>query len=625
MGTELIENEQLLSKLTDLTELYELLNRLEIKYIFSYDDEWNIEGLQEKEEERKRELLELDYLEFVQQFEIEVLDNEHRYISNEGLNIVKEINESEAFELTRLKQLMLSSIERQRSDLPLKVLKELLDSIKVKGDIEVNTISDRFKIEDVQDINGRILFLLDMNMGELADKDVVISTILDIKKSRINKNDIAIVYSHEKLEMYEKHDNKVKYVEKYLKENNPDIGKLVDTEMYTHLLPFQLWAISKGHAHDKIIPLLVSTLEKATFGYSLHDYLETKRYIIDQATRDLIKLSEETYEVLYNDSFIEGEVFFDILERTHQSIINKVEYETFKENPSVLENLLIVTNNKSKKIKSEITSGIKKFRLKNAEKKITPEIFKGIAEYGLINYNINFSYNDITTGDLFMLKTFNPESEKYAILVTPDCDLPIRPKKNEVTDCSRNAKIATLLLCDSIEFGDDAKFKTILEKGDGLWPIKHNNKYLLLIPDTKNELFITDSRILDLCSLNRDGYANLSVDREVVRNFKSFYFNDYYERNLSLWLKETLDINSYIPSHVNLDVKLSDSSQVEDDKKVDLLKLIAGLKYSLNFDLSNNKFDMQRVGRLETRRTLQLIQTKINHMSRIGLNSIPGA
>ncbi|MGG1672478.1 hypothetical protein ACIFOE_17875 [Paenibacillus sp. NRS-1783] len=610
-----------------LNELDILLKSLDVKYIFSYDDEWDNEKLEEEAEENKKKLIALNYSEFSSKFAIKILDPEETYLLNEDLSTVDEILNSTAKEIERLKKMFLKAINKERESNPLIMLKSVLDKVESSKQVSVKTFANRFDLTNVKDVDGRILFLLDMNMGESdQEKDVVIKTIIDINKSRPNSHDIAVVYSHEKLEMYKKHDTKVSYVESYLEQNNLSLHP--DNEASKYLIPFQLWAISKGEADGELIKTITSTLEKAAFGYSLHDYLEKKHEITQKATLNLIKLPEETFEVLYGDSFVEGEIFLDVLERTHQSVLNKVEFEAVRSNPQIYENLLSVSKMKNEKISTEIKAqGIKKYRNNIAKKKTDPSIFEGLPEYGLINYTINATYTDIMTGDVFVFDTYESSDKKYGILVTTDCDLPIRPKGNEIKECGRNSKLVTLLLCDCLVFSTtDGKAKEKIEDGEGLWPVILNGEHCLLIPDTKNTLLTIDSMILDLCSLNSEGWAELPVDIAAIESFKTYYFNEYYKNNLSNWIENVDKLTTYIPDNITLpDVAAASSGEKLDDHTQRLVNIMAGLKYTVRLSLENRKFEIKRVGRLETRRTLQLIQTKVNHMSRIGLTSIPGA
>ncbi|MGG1638878.1 hypothetical protein [Paenibacillus sp. NRS-1760] len=627
MAAESILTEEIKDSGLVMSELDVLLKSLDIKYIFSYDDEWDIEKLKAEEEDKKKELLALTYQEFAKKFVIKVFDKEETYLLNEDLSTVEDIINSDDKDIQRLKLMYIKAINKERASNPLIMLKEVLDKVESSNQVSVKTFANRFDISNVEGVEGRILFLLDMNMGESAEEnDVVIKTILDINTSRPNNHDIAVVYSHEKLEMYKRHNDKVNYVESYLEQNKKTLNIVDETNKY--LIPFQLWAISKGDANGELLEIIISTLEKAAFGYSLHDYLDKKNKITQKSTLNLIKLPEETFEILYNDSFIEGEIFLDVLERTHKSIMSKVEHETICENPEIYENLLTVSKTKNKKISKDIKlRGINNYRVDNAKKKTDPEIFKGVAEYGLLNYTVNPSYNDIMTGDVFVFNTYDSENKKYGILVTTDCDLPVRPQGNEIKECSRNAKFVTLLLCDCIEFSTtDIKVKKKIEDGEGLWPIIDEDKYCVLIPDTKNTLLTIDSMILDLCSLDNKGWANLFSNIETSTTYKTHYFNEYYKNNLMNWLESVDKITTYIPGDLTLhEAAVAVSGEILDDYTKKLIGIMAGLKYTIKLNLDDKKFEMKRIGRLETRRTLQLIQTKVNQMSRIGLTSIPGA
>lgn len=616
-------------KLESTTELGSLLESLNIKYIFSYDDEWDMDRLQSEVDGKRKELLETDYVSFSKTFAIRILEQEETYILNEALSTVKEIIDSESDDLKRLRILFSKTLDKNRVSNPLLALKEVLDKLETCHGVSIKINPCRFNIKDVEGIEGRILFLLDMNMGEsIEENDVVIKTILEINRSRPDNHDIAVVYSHEQLDMYKRHNDKIHYVQSYL-EQNKQIEN-VENEALKYLIPFQLWAISKADTDGKLMDILKSTLEKAAFGYSLHDYLEMKMQITQKATINLIKLSEETFDGLYKDSFIEGEIFLDILDRTHQTVMSKVEYETIKANPGLYDNILTVSKLKNQNILKDIQSqGVRKYRSDNDKKKTDPSMFKDISEYGLLDYTVNSTYSDIMTGDIFEFITHESVRKQYGILVTTDCDLPLRPRGNEIMDLTRNAQLSTLLLCDHFQFSEDdegVKKKIIDPKVEGIWPVLNDGQYQLLIPDTKTALMNINSMILDLCSINNDGWAKLRTNLDPISIYKTHYFNEYYKTEMSKWV-ETIDkISSYIPAGSGIYEAAATAASREDDTNISqLISIMAGLKYTIKLDLDNEKFILKRIGRLETRRTLQIIQTKVNYMSRIGLTSIPGA
>jgi hypothetical protein len=610
-----------------IPELIYLFNALEIKHLISYDDQWSILDKPQTEEFDESKL-QMDISSFFVLYGETVDEEILTLLSNEGIDNIKELLESEAPELGDLIKKCEERLYLSRDDKSLQNLNNLLKQIQSEG-ITVSKFEKVFDEKDVSSIQGRILFLVDMNMEELGEgQDVVIETILNIKKVRPKDHDIVIVYSHENLVGYVDHNSKLSYVDEFFSKEGKESLLISETKKY--LIPYQLWAISKKTEEEELLTNLKNTLEQSVFGHSLHDFLEDKVDQIEKSMIDLVKLPEEIYNHLYRDSFVEGEIFLDILNRTHESVLNKVEWENVIDSnyKKLANSILRVASEKNKAIFEEIkTNGIKKYRKETKANKLESGIYKGLSEHGLVDYKINHLYKDIMTGDIFKIyiEKDNQCESVFGILIDPDCDLLIR-FGNSHEQISRNINKATLLICRGESIKDSLK---AIKDGEGIWPIVDGGNYISLFPDSKSELMGIDCRILDLCSLNDEGWASLTPNYEEIKDYKTYFFNHFFDSNIKKWINEVQDITTYFSSDLKLAEAATAYSKEVEDQPIDILSelknILVKYKYSIMLDQSNNKFVIKRIGRLDIRRTLQLVQLKLFHNSRIGLETNPWA
>lgn len=632
-GTETIE-------LTEMqNELILLINKLGITHIYSHDDQWN-DYKSGDLKVNETELLDIDLFDFFERYSITLTDEFKRIISNKGYTTLEELVDSDIKSLDKLINECLGYLELKRENRVLQSLDDLFQILH-KFDINIVTSSEKFNKDDVPSVDGKILFLLDMNMEDTSgEKDVIIESIFDIKKSRPDMYDIAIVYSYENLAFYDDQEQKAKYVESYLTEKKIPIKFDLETEKYLFL--HQLWSLSKTTRIDELSANLVTTLIRAAFGHSLHDYLEFKTKSARNVMLDLIKIKESTFEFLYHDSFVEGELFIEILERTKKSILNKVEINELQspEYNLSIDNLFAVSTLKNKRILDEIkATGLKAFSKSNLEKKSNSGIYKGISEYGLVDYSVNKTYKDIMTGDIFKIIMHENNKTKYGVLISTDCDLLVRFVGNSLSDIKRNVDVVSLLLYDGYNI-DSTDAKKIIKEKDGLWPIKDGDNYVVLDTKTKPILLNVDVRVLDLCSLNHQGWA-LIKPKEDFLYYKSHFFKHYFNKDISKWLLKILDINEYLPSDFNYDEMVAatkddydvTSKEKEAELKIytenkvrnlnQLIDVFIGLKYFILHNRQQERLEILRIGRLETKRTLQLIQNNYNLISRIGVSTNP--
>ncbi|MCM3715866.1 hypothetical protein M3202_17560 [Alkalihalobacillus oceani] len=603
----------------NISKLKGWLENLKISHIISYDDEWEkIDGSSYKESIKIH--LEKELVDFLEDFVIQCSTEETDALEDEEVETVEDLlNIKAGSKLINLQERVLETFSLDRKIMPLEVLKVMLEKICEDSSVVFQTVSN-LKLEEVAQKEGRILFLLDMNMEETGlSKDVIIDTITSIKQYRKNNFDLAIVYSHENLDSYKHHQSKVTYIEEYMRKN-PSVIK-GDTEFsksqFKYLFAYQLWGINKTNQKEELVDSFLQTIEKAAFGYSLHDYLDSRVSLTQQATSELINMPEERFELLLQDSFIEGERFVDILNRTHNSLLKKMEYQRLNSDSNylnIIKNIISVARTRDELLIDKIgQQQVIKYSKNEIAKKIESGSFKDFSEFNILDYGINSIYENISTGDLFQITLHGEQVPKYAVLISASCDLPLRFPKFVTDSVNRNENSVVLCLYDNIEVERVVHDLKDPKKSEELiWPIKVDENYYVLKPC--KQIITLEDKLLDLCSLNLKGIAHLNKNLiKFSRPYKSYHFQKYLEETLEPWIDSIKNIHYYIEN----------ATKLGDLKESELLPTLAGLKYNVKMNFEKDEFDLVRIGRLDKELTLKIIQGNISNLSRIGLEKVP--
>ncbi|MCY9661292.1 hypothetical protein P5G65_01425 [Paenibacillus chondroitinus] len=625
LTNEVVESEEAVEIETDVIfeQITNLIKELGVTHIFSYDDEWDMVS----KEGEINVALEMGVEKFFEEFAFDIEESILTFLFDEGVNSVQEFLDFESPRIKIIKSDVIKFLNKQRNKKVLKTLDTFLQQLNEHG-IIVEKFSNAIFTTTIEDVQGRILFLLDMNMEEsdTPKQDVVVESLLKINESRKNKLDLALVYSHENLSVYNDHSTKRTYLETAFKENEA-LPEIPTEQLY--LLAYQLWAVQKTPQIEELTGTFVQALEKAAFGHSLHDYLQLKISNINDAMFELIKFPEDKFDLLYRDSFVEGQLFHHTLDKTHKSLLNKVEYEKLRgdiDYRRVVSNVLRVARASNPRLLEDMSKEreIKDYRKKLIQKKISEKLYQNVSEFGLVDYSVNYTHQDIMTGDIFSLNLFEQgggeEVRKYGILITAICDLPLRFSEKISDGISRNENWVTLYLFDA------KPVNLVVEKlkgdfaGKYIWPIMDTGQadtYYALIP-TKSAINI-DASLLDLCTLNQNGHASIATIPEgsPVFDFKTYHFKEYYETHLKSWSQSIINIENYFSLGANPALRGTE------DTILQYIPVLAGLKYSVKLDVEGQKFCAQRIGRLENSRVQKIIQGNASSISRIGTDINP--
>lgn len=631
LAQKAIEN----NKLKYSPELIDLCQKLKdygVSKIISYDDEWDdIEN--EMKVIKMEDWLDKDIYEFKNIF---IEPNE---MSTEEFNTlvdiidfnlktpkIKEIMGSELPDLKALQSLLEKKFNNNENTIAmLKKLKELLSEIEEITDIKCECKSRSFFKEDICNCDKKILFIIDKDMSKnKGPSDSIKQVIPDINIARPNKMDLMLVYTNDNINNLINHEDKIQY---FLSEKENIVPAINEEDAY--LLAYQLWPFKKTNDKSVLERNLNNILKDASFGHSIHDYLNLKMRYRKQMNLEILKLSGNIFNYLHKDTFVEGCLYTDTLDELERCIYNRVNFESISQNDDykqIVGLINLVTNEVNQSILCDIDgiedkeNDISIFREGLVQSKFSEKLYENLSEYGIVDYSVNSKLLDISTGDIFQLKIKETNETKYGILINQECDLVIRFQGKSRRKIDRVSKKADLLLCDSIKIDKVTSFDDLDEK---LWPIKCNKDRVALDISGKNKVLSLDIKLLDLCSLDMKGKARLEVTEENLK-YRTYHFQQYFNNILRPWISKAGNLEqlkrNYLVLYENLEKHFKGQNK---QVMKEFLRLIRELEYKLEFNPNINEFKIERIGRLERNYVLSIIQNKYNQMGRIGIPATP--
>jgi len=616
------------------------LKEYKINNIISIDNEWK----------PRRSVVDGDkkLKEFMEQKRIIPNIAENKMIKNKMIETIKDLLNNTDKELNDIRERILKRSEKTiQLDNSLASLDIIFHSIiEVEKDIKIHKESSVDL--DLSKYHGNSLYILDRNMGE-GYEDVIIDEILQIKNEKKESRNLILIYSSDCGSDYDTHENKIKYLKETYKKDLEEDNELV--------IAYQLWAIKKVGDSGKLLEDINEMLSKSMYGASLVNIVNFKKETERSAYKDLLMIDIEDLHGTFNDSFLEGDNIILSFDRIMKALINKnyncesnwteeiiksyqylIEYE--KRKIEALKN--------SSLLKQIDTSGAneddlyKVFKTEHVRNKLMSCILNS-SEYAIADYSVNRFFSDISTGDIFRFKRHDLETWEYCMIISQECNNVIRMPISKVSDNPgrNNTEIKLLMFeCDEIPNGKITNSK--LGKLNSsiatrIWPICVDKKHYSLSP-TERTITI-DANILDVCSLNENGKAIKDVDISKSLRYKGYqseaYFKSFY--NKQFWkefdkkgktlsskyssifedyLKEcgaAIECNTKcFEEGVNEKYLNSMQSKFFDDT----ISMIYGIKYS------NNEFVLERVCRIEPKRTLLAIQDYIYKLSRTGAEPV---
>lgn len=587
-------------------KLKELIGDIGISKIISIDDEW-----EQAEEHDSLSISDISLNEFVSQKAIRINEKQKEVISNVQINTVKELLENKSDELIKLREKVCKKLEKKEYVIP-EELKAIEDIAEDLG-IPIHRAADKESVD--YDNIGKNLFIIDIEMAKQPrdDSDQVVQTIIDINQKRQDKLDLIVIYSNnDNSAVFDDFEDKKRYVQEKLKEN---------ITYNCVLIAHQICGLTKVKNQDILATKLAETIENALLGHILFNYYQFEITKTNTVFNQLFSIPHEKLDPLFFNSFFEGELFIDMLEKTRDGISYKIELNEIKNERynNILQMIQKVANRKSEKYNDELiakTSNRKKedYRYSITKKSIETQSCKNITPYTLIDYSINKKYSNIASGDIFKIKYYSNQHnsliESIGVLLTRDCNLVVR-YDNKFAKIKRDKNIGKLLLYNLQEI---EKFDVNKIKNNVFIPIVIDDEYYYLEKIKSDSIINIPLQVLDLCSLNEDGKAILPSDLEKWIRYKTYLSKKYFCDKIQ-------EINDSICSLKHQFEEACATKEVfENDYLIDLL---IGMNFSIEFSIKDMEFSVTRIGRLEEHRTLDLIQELSADSSKIPIGIVP--
>ena len=114
--------------------------------------------------------------------------------------------------------------------------------------------------------------------------------------------------------------------------------------------------------------------------------------------------------------------------------------------------------------------------------------------------------------------------------------------------------------------------------------------------------------ILDLCSMNSDGKAKISFDKEALQ-YKSVHAKEYY-KNFDSAMKKKID---------NAVQTVIDANTIK-RKDANIRKMIVSFVYGIMY---RDNFELQRICRVNEKHSLHIIHDYLKGIEKIGLPLVP--
>ncbi|TNJ64035.1 hypothetical protein FE784_22260 [Paenibacillus hemerocallicola] len=628
--------------------LHSLLNQWNVKNIISLDDDWKptnktLETIfSEKGEDDVRLIFDLiqsnkididnEYLREKEKFEqIEIIEDLLNCLELDQYN-------QKLFELSSNDSSLLINIlnnfysnksDFQSDDLSLKNLAVILMELQKKGInvTAVNTYSR--KIFDSSD--GASLWLLDRDLKGNNQQ------IFYILNEIIRKNDVALIITND--------DSGIS--------NRSQIADFVTNRNDDNIATNHLWVLKKGSIESGNYLELMVAIKNVLQGFSIQNitgiYKSIYTKAIDLADRKLRLIDPEDYDDYFNISFLEGSHVNDVVFRIRESLVNQYMNEILVKNDSnIVDNLLssrrLLEGLKNKELENAMQSGDveaapskenKFLNLKKDDKVVS------IHSYEQWDYNINLLSYPIYTGDLFV-RTVYTSKPKWSttndiyLLITQPCDSIIRKNNHNV---SRGVSYATLIKGTLFQYDTQSYKKEVNSYPPNKLKVhflKVGEKVGMVSFDIKNMVQI-DFRILDLCSLDKEGISLISkTNVSRAKNMPSISW-DYYNKTIYDFIEENSKPTKFEETIGSI-LSILQKSKVDQESSLSILEvelnqskddIIRDLNASQEYNnillppgikrFGDEGFNIRRVARLNEIYALDIIKKSTDYISRQAL------
>ena len=564
-----------------------MLNEYEIKNIISIDDGWVIAEKIEEKMEKTGNDLNITIKDFCDIYGIEIIAEEKERYKEYGHILLREIENVKS----SIPQTYLEICETLQVNIDgsLKTLQKILCQLEGIFNIYTGGKFESF----YRTLEGNTLYILDKDMGVNREYEFL-EYIVSIIEERKAYTDLVIVYSNQVAELLE-HDKKVEY----LKINNKE---------HDLKILYQFWPLSKITDETQLVSGIKEMVSRSMYGKALSKMIELKEISIEKAFKDLFHINIDNLDDMIIDAYIEGGKITESYDLLIDSLIKKnvldqilstnvLTYEkgllrySAKRAEHIMKERDISTNNKYEKL-----------RIESNKKKL---LNSGTLLFNIADYSVNRKYDNPAMGDIYVFTEAKSKQRYAGMLISQECSTMIRRDKYR-DNVKRKADNLLLLLFDIVEIKEESIDEYSKKLDDCIWPIIIDEK-IYLLKNIKRSMYI-DSDILDLCGLNASGRAEVQFEKESLE-YKSVYSREYYEdfgQNIEKKIKNTIS-----------QVLRINGIESSDDE---VGNMIISLAYGVEF---NKNFQLQRICKIDEKKTLHIIHEYLNGIAKIGLNIYP--
>lgn len=571
-----------------IDKIVQKLEFMNIGKIITIDDEWENDISVNMEDDITR---------MIEDIHPQNMTEIQNKISNMGYTKVSDVYENKDQELIDI--IEDDAKRKQKKSPDLEKLENILQDLESKG-INIERFSE-FSTELFDSCNENCLFILDKEMDE--NDDIVKDSIPPILENAKEKdlNHLILTYSNNISDEYSSNQKKLEYVKSYMERSTSS-----DCNLYI----YKMFAIKKGE--EELCKKINDVILDGIYGDALYNYMTIKEEEHNEVYEMFCKYDNDQISQVAADNFFEGCSLDSSIEILEKALKRKNSEKYSEQKKSVLEKFNLYQNENIQRIVSEneekSNSKFTKFRNDCEEDKLKRVLDSEIVLWEKINYSINKSYNDISTGDIFCIK-MQDKINRFLIIVENKCDCIIRMQKN-VKDIKRKTKEKLIknLEFQFVEVDKErmVEFKDDIKSEETIFPVQIFDKigYLKLLGE---EIYFFEL-LMDICSLSENGEYKKEINKDAVK-YKSYYFNEYLNSNIEL-----LNTLNEISEESKQKVIEMIPEQIEQNKII--------LPSQIKRD-ENDNMEIIRIGRVNYEDILRICQKKYEKELDEGKNKFP--
>ncbi|MGQ3481760.1 hypothetical protein FQU75_13175 [Paenibacillus polymyxa] len=599
-----------------------LLKKWSIKNVISIDDGWKIENADIDEDFLFKLLLQNNY-EISQICTSSMFEN-----FSEISNIIETVDFEEfidlyqtlsQFDMEKLNSILLgfkprelqfNAIEESLTFLS-RVLQQLLDC-----GFNVTNASE-YNVSLLEKLEGKTLWLLDREIK--GDN----SQVFSILEKVVENKDVALIITNDDSTLSSRGQ-----IREFVREN---------FSKYHTLATSFLWVLRKDKVDSDLMISIKNVLQGVTLNDTLNIYNEINQKIENIADERLRFLEPEDINDFFRSSFSEGSQLSDTLLRIRRAVMSKSFNEIISNeshyvdsllnNRELIEQILLPWGHEPTEQSAFVAAGnANSIGDLTQDHKVIP-----IHSYEQWDYNVNLLGSCVYTGDLFVKTNYNHKSNQWVksksvyLLITQPCDTVLRNTNGTI---QRGSKVANLIKGELIEYGTSSYRRNVEQQVPNKLKVhfaRINDKYGMILFDLKN-MFQIDFKILDLCSLDPNGEALLSIENLSRSRFMTSISKKYYDQDMRDFIHS---LNNYQNETIETQFrKFSKDKITVEELKVILEKEFQ--KTTLKNDtiippeidfISECGFTISRVARLNDEYILNIIKQSTEYQGR---QALPG-